>query len=168
MPNAFVVRLATSADVPALSVLRTAVALDLTSRYDHGHWSSPVSERSAELALRHSAVVVLFEGPALVGTLRLGTKKPWAIDRTYFTTVQRAIYLTDMAVDPSRQRQGIGRKLIDEALAIVRAWPAEAIRLDAYDAPAGAGEFYAKCGFAERGRVIYRRVPLVYYERLMA
>jgi GNAT superfamily N-acetyltransferase len=165
--DAHVIRLATAADVPALSALRTAVAVDLTTRYGQGHWSSPVSERSAELALRHSAVVVLFDGPALVGTLRLGAKKPWAIDRTYFTTVQRAIYLTDMAVDPARQQQGIGRTLIDEAIAIVRAWPAQAIRLDAYDAPAGAGEFYAKCGFAERGRVIYRKVPLVYYERLV-
>jgi len=168
MPDTFVIRLATTADVPALSVLRTAVALDLTGRHGQGHWSSLVSERSAELALRHSAVVVLFDGPALIGTLRLGNKKPWAIDKTYFTDVKRAIYLTDMAVDPARQHQGIGRKLIEEAIAIGRAWPAEAIRLDAYDAPAGAGEFYAKCGFAERGRVIYRKVPLVYYERLVA
>ena len=161
------IRLATTADVPALSVLRTAVALDLTTRHGQGHWSSLVSERSAELALRHSAVVVLFDDNALIGTLRLGNKKPWAIDKTYFTDVKRAVYLTDMAVDPVRQGQGIGRKLIDEAVAIVRAWPADAIRLDAYDAPAGAGEFYAKCGFSERGRVIYRTVPLVYYERLL-
>jgi len=167
MRDSFVVRLATAADAPALSVLRTAVALDLTSRHGQGHCSSPVSERSAELAFRHSAIVVLFDGPALIGTLRLGNKKPWAIDKTYFTDVKRAIYLTDMAVDPARQRQGIGRTLVEEAIAIGRAWPADAIRLDAYDAPAGAGEFYAKCGFAERGRVIYRRVPLVYYERLV-
>ena len=164
----FTVRLATPADVLALSVLRSAVALELTSRHGEGHWSALVSERSAELALRNSAVVVVFDGPSLVGTLRLGNKKPWAIDKTYFTDVKRAVYLTDMAVDPARQGQGIGRKLIGEAVAIVRAWPADAIRLDAYDAPAGAGEFYAKCGFAERGRVMYRKVPLVYYERLVS
>lgn len=167
MPNVLTFALATAAEVPALSVLRTAVALDLTSRYGLGHWSSPVSERGAELALRHSYVLVVRDGASLVGTLRLGNKKPWAIDKTFFTDVKRAIYLTDMAVDPARQRQGIGRRLIEEAIGVARDWPAEAIRLDAYDAPAGAGEFYAKCGFIERGHVIYRKVPLVYYETLI-
>jgi GNAT superfamily N-acetyltransferase len=161
------VTIATAADAPALSSLRTAVALDLTSRHGQGHWSTPVSERSAELALRHSQVILLFDGIALVGTLRLGNKKPWAIDKTYFTDVFRPIYLTDMAVDPVRQRQGIGRRLIEEALTLARTWPADAIRLDAYDAPAGAGAFYEKCGFRERGRVVYRKVPLTYYERLI-
>ena len=50
----------------------------------------------------------------------------------------------------------------------MRRWPAQAIRLDAFDAEAGAGLFYAKCGYAERGRVTYRNVPLIYYERLLA
>ncbi len=38
------------------------------------------------------------------------------------------------------------------------------IRLDAYDAPAGAGEFYRKFGFSEMGRTSYRGTPLVYFE----
>jgi GNAT superfamily N-acetyltransferase len=162
-----IVRLATPADVPALSLLRSAVAADLTGRYGQGHWSALVSEASAALALRHSRVVVLYDADLLVGTLRLANKKPWAIDKTYFTAVKHAIYLTDMAVEPSRQGQGLGRRLIDEAIGIARVWPADAIRLDAYDAPAGAGEFYAKCGFLERGRIVYRKVPLIYYELLV-
>ena len=47
------------------------------------------------------------------------------------------------------------------------AWPADSIRLDAYDADAGAGRFYARCGFLERGRVVYKGDPLVYYELLL-
>ena len=42
-----------------------------------------------------------------------------------------------------------------------------AIRLDAYKGPAGAGAFYAKCGFSERGRVSYRATRLIYYEMLL-
>lgn len=42
-----------------------------------------------------------------------------------------------------------------------------AIRLDAYDATAGAGGFYARCGFAERGWVVHRGVPLVYFELVL-
>ena len=39
--------------------------------------------------------------------------------------------------------------------------------LDAYDAEAGAGGFYARSGFAERGHLVYRGNPLIYYERLL-
>ena len=57
-----------------------------------------------------------------------------------------------MAVDPSRQGTGVGRRCIAEAVTICRAWPADSLCLDAYDADAGAGEFYRKCGFTEVGR----------------
>jgi hypothetical protein len=52
-------------------------------------------------------------------------------------------------------------------MVVARAWPSQAIRLDAYDADAGAGGFYAKCGFREVGRVTYRTVPLIYFELLL-
>ena len=103
----------------------------------------------------------------IIGTLRLATKKPWAIDLSYFKSVSRPLYLHDMAVSPDRQRRGIGRLLVEEAKAVARAWPSEAIRLDAYDSDAGAGAFYAKCGFSEVGRKTYRGVPLVYFELML-
>lgn len=54
-----------------------------------------------------------------------------------------------------------------EAERVAQEWPADAIRLDAYDAEAGAGDFYRKCGFREVGRVSYRGVPLIYFERML-
>ena len=62
----------------------------------------------------------------------------------------------------ARVRVGKSGKRI---LTVVRL--ADALRLDAYDSPAGAGDFYLKCGFKERGRVVYRGDPLVYYELLL-
>jgi hypothetical protein len=56
---------------------------------------------------------------------------------------------------------------MEDARTIAESWPADAIRLDAYDAKAGAGSFYSKCGFHERGRVVYKGDPLVYYELLL-
>ena len=56
---------------------------------------------------------------------------------------------------------------LEDACAVAEECPADAVRLDAYDARAGAGEFYARCGFTERGRVVYKGNPLVYYERLL-
>jgi hypothetical protein len=53
---------------------------------------------------------------------------------------------------------------VEAAKKIVKEWPASAIFLDAYDAEAGAGEFYRKCGFREVGRASYRGAPLIYFE----
>ncbi|HEY2249676.1 MAG TPA: hypothetical protein VGH74_01400 [Planctomycetaceae bacterium] len=47
-----------------------------------------------------------------------------------------------MAVTPAKQRQGLDKKKCwAETLRIARAMPADAIRLDAYDAEIGAGQF---------------------------
>jgi GNAT superfamily N-acetyltransferase len=158
---------ATDADAAALAALRTAVAERLTREHGKGHWSSGVTEGGVLGGIRTSRVLLARDGDAIVGTLRLATKKPWAIDTAYFTQAKKALYLTDMAVSPDRQRQGIGRELMQSAAEHARRWPGDAIRLDAYDAPAGAGGFYAKCGLREVGRTTYRRVPLIYFEWLL-
>lgn len=173
LPNALspepVIRIerATERDVAALVALRVSVARDLTARHGLGHWSTEVSESGVRRGTTHSHVCVARDDDTVVGTLRLGTTKPWAIDISYFTPRTRALYLTDMAVLPSRQGRGLGRRMLQEARRIAAEWPTDAIRLDAYDAEAGAGGFYARCGFREVGRVVYRRSPLVYYELLL-
>jgi GNAT superfamily N-acetyltransferase len=154
-------------DAPELAALHTAVADDLSRRFGRGFWSFKTSEKGALLAIQNSRVLVARNGRAVVGTLNLPTKKPWAIDISYFTPVEKAIYLTGMAVLPDMQRKGIGTRLMKEAVKQVRAWPADAIRLDAFDSPAGAGEFYAKCGFREVAHVVYRKDPLIYFELLV-
>ena len=154
-------------DVAAIAALQNSVAGALTARFGEGHWSALSSERGAELALRHARVRLGRSGKKIVTVLRLANKKPWAIDASYFTPVKRPVYLTGMAVSVAHQGQGSGQLALQDAAAIARAWPADAIRLDAYDAVAGAGGFYAKCGFAARGGAVYRGVPLKYYELLL-
>ncbi|HVT61339.1 MAG TPA: GNAT family N-acetyltransferase [Thermoanaerobaculia bacterium] len=151
----------------AIAALRTAVALNLTTRYGRGHWSLKTSAKGALFGLRTSLVRVVWRESRLVATFALATKKPWAIDRKYFSACAKPLYLTNMAVDPELQRQGIGRLCIEDAKRIARAWPSDAIRLDAYDAEAGDGDFYAKSGFREVGRVAYKGTPLVYFEMLL-
>lgn len=158
---------ATEEDAGALAALRNAVSEHLTRLYGKGHWSGAVTERGVRLGILTSRVLVVRNGAGVAATLRLATKKPWAIDRECFAKVRRPLYLLDMAVEPSLQGHGLGRRLLEEAKAIARAWPGDAIRLDAYDGAVGAGAFYAKCGFREVGRVTYRGVPLVYFELLL-
>lgn len=157
-------RLAVDADAPALAALHSEVADHLTRAFGHGHWSSSASEQSVRRVITSSRVIVARGADGITGTLRLATKKPWAIDVAFFKPVKRPLYLLDMAVSPPAQRHGIGRRLIDQALLVAKVVPADALRLDAYDAPAGAGEFYRRCGFKEAGRAEYRRVPLIYFE----
>jgi GNAT superfamily N-acetyltransferase len=161
--------LAVAADATALTALHVEVARDLTARFGKGHWSSEATEKSLLRRIADTRVLVArMTSGEIVATFELATKKPWAIDRAYFTPVKRPLYLLNMAVSPKLQRGGIGRRCLDETVRIAREWPAQALWLDAYDAPAGAGGFYARCGFENVGGKIYRGVPLVYYELLIA
>jgi GNAT superfamily N-acetyltransferase len=168
LKKSFYFRRAAAADAAELAALHTAVARHLTELHGTGPWSSGTTEKGVLFAMRHSTVIVVQEGAAMVATLRLATKKPWAIDTSYFTKCRKPVYLLAMAVVPVKQRLGIGRKCLEEAKRVAAELGADAIRLDAYDASAGAGGFYAKCGFAEKGRVTYRNAPLIYYELLLA
>lgn len=155
---------ATHSDAAAIAALRAAAAEKLTGEFGHGHWSSLTNEAAAKRDLKASTVLVARDRNQVVATLTLATKKPWAIDIRYFTPCHKALYLITMAVHPRRQRRGIGRALLTDALRVARALSANAIRLDAYDADAGAGEFYRRCGYRPAGKTTYRGVPLVYFE----
>ena len=155
---------ATAADAAAIAALRAAAAVKLTDEFGHGHWSSLTNEAAVRRDLKSATVLVARDRGKIVATLTLQTKKPWAIDLAYFTPCKKALYLINMAVHPRRQRRGIGRALLTEAMRVARALPANVIRLDAYDADAGAGEFYRRCGYRPAGGTIYRGVPLVYFE----
>jgi GNAT superfamily N-acetyltransferase len=159
---------ATADEADEIARLRTAAAEALTAVHGPGHWSIPATAKGVLFGMRHARVLTARSGGRLAGVLRLATKKPWAIDVRYFTVVPRPLYLTDMAVHPDVQRRGVGRRLLARAEEVAREWPAQAIRLDAYDAAAGAGPFYATCGYREVGRVTYRGNPLVYYERVFS
>ena len=160
-------QLATAEDVGELVALRMAVNEHLGQQYGEGYWLSRPTEKGALFGMRNAKVYVARHRKKLVATLTLSTRKPWAIDAKYFSKSERPLYLTNMAVEPGRQRRGSGRSCIEEVRRLVARWPGDAIRLDAYDAEAGAGEFYRKCGFREVGRATYRRAPLIYFEMLM-
>ena len=161
---------ATNLDAAELAVLHSAAAEELTRQFGHGFWSFAPSERGLLSQMRRpkfERILVARAGKRVAGTVRLAAKKPWAIDTAYFTEARSPLYLTGMVVHPEFQRKGVGRLLMKEAEAQARAWPADAIRLDAFDADAGAGPFYSKCGYREVARVTYKKDPLVYFELVL-
>ena len=144
--------------------MRAAAAERLTRDFGHGHWSSITNEAAVRRDLKVAIVLVARDRGRIVATLALQAKKPWSIDVSYFTACRKPLYLINMAVHPRRQRRGVGGALMTEALRVAREVNADAIRLDAYDAPAGAGGFYRRCGYRQAGTKTYRGVPLVYFE----
>ncbi|MGC8644307.1 MAG: GNAT family N-acetyltransferase, partial [Isosphaeraceae bacterium] len=166
-PMSLELTLATEADAEGIAAVRNAASEQLTATFGHGPWTVACSAKSVFSNLGWSRIFVVRRGTAPIATLKLGTKKPWAIDATYFSPCLRPLYLTSMAVLPIEQRRGVGRLCIEQAVRIARSWPADALRLDAYDAAAGAGAFYLKCGFREVGRASYRNTPMIYFERMI-
>jgi GNAT superfamily N-acetyltransferase len=156
--------LANPDDAADIAVIRVAAADRLTRNFGDGHWSAHTNDASVARDIKAATVLVARDRGTIVGTLTLQTKRPWAIDPQFFTPCRKPLYLVNMAVTPERQRSGIGRALLTEALSHARAFPANALRLDAYDGPAGSGEFYRRCGYVPVGGKSYRGVPLLYFE----
>ncbi len=152
-------------DADAIAALRVAVADRLTAIHGKGPWSLAGTAKSVHRALLYDGLFVLRRGNSVLATLILTTRKPWAIDTQYFAPARRPLYITSMAVDPAWQQRGIGRSCLADVDRLAGIHSADALRLDAFDAPAGAGPFYEKCGYREVKRVSYRQMPLIYYER---
>lgn len=160
-------RLATPDDAPDLVRMRMQVNRRLAELHGEGHWSSKVTEKGVLFDMRNSSVYVGLEAGRLVATFTLSTRKPWSIDKKFYRPVMRPVYLTSMAVALPWQGKGIGRLCIIEARRIASQWAGDSLCLDAYESPAGAGDFYRKCGLREVGRGSYRDVPLIYFEMLL-
>jgi GNAT superfamily N-acetyltransferase len=156
---------ATNDDAAAVAALRMAAARDLTERFGTGTWTfTAETEAGVRAELRHSSVLFARDEGVVVGTLRLATRNPWLGNTNFFTSSDRPIFLTSMAVAPKRQLEGIGRQLLQEARRVAREMGGKVLRLDSYAGPAGAGEFYRKCGFREVHRGDYHGTSLVWFE----
>jgi len=162
------IAVATQKDTRALTALRAAVARGMTQKFGEGHWSSCPSRAEVVRQVRASHVLVARREAQIVGTVRLATAKPWAIDSSSFTPVTSALYVLGLSVAPEARGQNVGRDLMEAAKETARSRSFEALWLDAYDHSAGAGPFYLKCGFRKVGRTQYREVPLIYYEWLVS
>ena len=155
-------------DAAAIAALRLAAARELTAHFGPGTWSfAAESESGVRAEIQTSRAYLAREGASIIATLQLSTKNPWLGEIHGFTPRVRPWYLTSMAVKPERQRQGIGRKCLNDVKRIAVELKADAIRLDSYDAPAGAGGFYRACGFREIARQPYHGTPLIFFELLV-
>jgi GNAT superfamily N-acetyltransferase len=158
--------IATAKDAAEVAALHCAVNEALTARYGKGAWSGRSSEKSVRFQMTRGTIYILRRRGAVVATFTLSTRKPWAIDRGYYSEGERPLYLTGMAVEPRQQRRGIGAAVLGELPAIVRMWPADSVRLCAFAGAAGAGDFYRKCGFRLVRQASYKGTPHDYFDKI--
>jgi GNAT superfamily N-acetyltransferase len=155
-------------DIKSVRGILAAAAADLTTRFGEGHWSGV---RAFETLRKYAGSGTLFviEADAIsVGTLRLTDRKIGFYHNAWFARPKDpAGYLLDMAVHPEQQRRGLGRRAMDMAEQLARKSGLCAIRLDAYQGPAGAGGFYRKCGYALVHRGSMCGVKLEYFEKVV-
>jgi GNAT superfamily N-acetyltransferase len=156
---------ATPPDAEELAALRNAVAADQFLRF--GVKSFNTTARGTLCDMRWGTILIARHKNQIVSSLLLVKKKPWAIDVSYFTPVEHPLYVRSMNTHPVFQHCGAGTRLLKHALAFARRNGSNAVRLDAFDAPHGAGDFYIKCGWAPRGRALYRKTPHLYFEYLL-
>ena len=160
-------QLASPDDIPELVAMRTRVSQDLAKKFGQGFWAGRPTEGGERFLMRIGQVYVARNRGRLIATLGLTTRKPWSIDVKNFRASAKPLYVRAMAVDPDRQRRGVGRQCIAETRRIAAEAGRDVIRLDAFDCAAGAGEFYRKCGFAKVARVVYKGVPLIDFEMIL-
>ena len=69
--------------------LQIAVDEKLTSLHGVGPWSGGTTEKMVLFKMRQANVYVARQRGKIIAMLTLGTKKPWAIDKKYFSECQR-------------------------------------------------------------------------------
>jgi len=158
---------ANAGDIPELVAMRTRVNQEMVKRFGEGFWSGIPTESGERFLMTIAQVYLARYRARLIAALALSKRKPWSIDVRHFRASARPLYLRAMAVDPAHQRRGVGRQCIEQAVRIAKEAGFDVIRLDAFDCPAGAGEFYRKCGFIEVARVLYRGVPHIDFELVL-
>jgi ribosomal protein S18 acetylase RimI-like enzyme len=133
------VRRATDADAPAVG----RMLHDFNTEYDDvTPGPDALAERVRELGARRNFVILLAgTGPDGLVVLRF---------RPSIWTSNLECYIAELYVRPSRRRQGLGRALMVEALAVAKAKGADYIDLGTSEDDTAARALYERLGFRNR------------------
>ena len=158
MSQARVVRQATPGDAPAVHDLLARCGRHLAETRGLTNWVPPypLERLREECTPAHPVrrVFVVHEGETLVATFTLGSASPVAGDAAFpwRDDLRRPVYVNRLAVEPSRQGGGLGGWCTAEIERRAAEEGYDGVRLDALAANGELLAFYARRGYADRGR----------------
>jgi GNAT superfamily N-acetyltransferase len=151
--------------IPEAHALAVRGAERIARDFGPGHWSRASSLRAWKGHIGLKDVYLAEQGGRAVAVFKLRAKKPhWVPKKRFAEPDARCLWLTDFYVDPDHLRRGIGRACMEEVRRIAAKAGCRWVRFDAYDAAAGAGAFYEKCGCVMVDRTALRGVKLLIFE----
>ena len=98
-----------------------------------------------------NVVLVAVDADEIVGCLSAGCKHQ---KKAGSKQARRWLYVGFLCVDETRQRQGISRRLMEEAELLARLRGMDSMELTVYECNEAALRFYEHCGFVTQKRVL--------------
>ena len=121
--------------------------------------SAPRSEDEwSRLMEEDNGAVFVAEPPATVGAVALLVARIYDTPDSPAMVQRRRLHIETVVVCCKHRRQGIGRRLMDEAVAWGRGHGAVEVVLTTWVGNADAEAFYARLGYRELSRVFYAHI----------
>ena len=148
-------------EVAELHVILRACGLDMKARLGLGHWDPPYPLHLLRRDAQDKEVYAVADrerGDRSLATFTLGTQPPPYYDAPapWAAPAAHAAYLTRLAVLPTEQARGIGRRCVALAEALARERGCAFLRLDVHGGHTGLAVFYERLGYEPRGTVAVR------------
>jgi len=114
--------------------------------------------------IKNGSMHLAKENDEVLGIITINQEQPpeWT-SVSWSNKADRIVTVHRLAVKPSRQKQGIGRKLLDHAENYAIRNGYTAIRLDAYSGNLRALRLYEKHRYIRVGQIRFPERPLVFY-----
>ncbi|WP_238483809.1 GNAT family N-acetyltransferase [Anaerosporobacter faecicola] len=151
-------RLGKKTEIHQLEKLYDDVNEYLEANINYPGWKKGIypTREDAENGIEEGTLYVAEAAGEIVGSLILRHKpEPAYASATWQTDVEyeKILVIYTFVVDPKKQGQGIGRKMLEQIEELAKNLRMRALRLDVYEKNTPAIHLYQKCGFQYIGTV---------------
>ena len=163
-----ILRKAREADLPALFELFRVTSEHLNNRgVEQWQWGDYPNEAIVTDDVRKGKLYCLYGAPGMILAVTVGTETTPVYDQVNWLFGVRPGVFHRLAVHPSLQREGLGRRAVQDVESILISLGCDCLRCDAQIANENAARFYESMGMRRAGTVWFeeRGTTYVGYEK---